>query len=499
VKRVYYLLPALLLVGACHKQTKEIPYEAVPVSRRDIVVTAEASGAINPDTVVEVKSKASGEILAVNVQTGDYVKQGTLLVQVDQRIPANDVKTALATLAVDSAQLNNAKAQLNRQQELYRANAVTQQDLETAQLAVAQANASVVRDNIAYQNAEIALGDTKVLAPIDGTVIEQDVQRGTVISSPTNSASGGSVLLKLADLSLVQVKTMVDETDVAKLSPGQEADVSVTAYPNQVFRGTVLKIEPQADTIQNVTMFPVDIGIDNRRNMLKPGMSADVRVQVASRTNVLAVPNGALRTDRDVASAASVLGISQDQLTTMLADAQKASTTQQRAAADTGTQPQLDNHGDTSAMRGGAAGQMMASRGNGQRDTTGGANRGRNGGGRGRFGGGGRGGRGGNGANNYLFGGRYIVFALRDGKPTPVYVQTGVTDLDYSEVLSGLTQGDSVLMLPSASMIQQQQQMQQRMSRNSGLPGQSSANSTSTGNRGSSGGGGGGGRGGRGG
>ncbi len=488
------LLPCLALAGACHKQVKELPYEAVPVTRRDISVTAEASGAINPDTVVEVKSKASGEILSVNVQTGDYVKQGTLLVQVDQRIPSNDVKTAEATLQVDSANLSNSQAQLHRQQELFNAKAVTQQDFESAQLAVAQAHASVVRDNISLQNAEIELGDTKVLAPIDGTVIEQDVQRGTVISSPTNSASGGSVLLKLADLSLVQVKTWVDETDVGKLAPGQEADVSVTAFPNRVFKGSVLKIEPQADTIQNVTMFPVDIRIDNHNNLLKPGMSADVRIQVASRNNVLAVPNGALRTERDVASAASVLGISQDELTTMLADAQKQSATQQRPASDTGTQPQLGNQGGAPAAPGQpGAGAMMGNAGNsgnggGQGDTSG-ANRGRGrfGGGRGGRGGGGGGrGRGGNGSN-YQFGGRYIVFALRNGKPTPVYVQTGVTDLDYSEVMSGLSQGDSVLLLPSASLIQQQQQMQQRMSRNSGLPGQTTSGNSSSNSSGTSG------------
>ncbi len=334
----------------------------------------------------------------------------------------------------------------------------------------------------------ITFGDTQVLAPISGTVIAQDVQRGTVISSPTNSASGGSVLMELADLSLVQVKTYVDETDVGKLSPGQEADVSVAAFPNHTFRGSVLKIEPQADTIQNVTMFPVDIRINNQDGLLKPGMSADVRVQVVSRPNVLAVPNGALRTDRDVGSAAQVLGISPGDLTTMLADAQKASAAQpQPAASDTGTQTQLgagqgggagapsdtSNRGRSARMGGGQPGAGRADSG------IPGQFRGRGG-----RGGRGRGNRGGNGGanNNFLYGGRYIVFALRDGKPTPVYVQTGVTDLDYSEVLSGLAQGDSVLLLPSASLIQQQQQMQQRMSRNSGLPGQTSAGNTSSGN-----------------
>src|SRR5262249_36547105 len=157
--------------------------------------------------------KASGEILDVKVQTGDVVKRGTLIIQVDQRIPLNDVAQAKAALQVDSAQLANARMNFKRQQDLFAAKAATQQEYEAAQLQVSVTNAAVVRDQIQLQNAQITLDDTKVLAPIDGTVIEQQVQRGTVISSPTNSASGGTVLLTMADLGLVQVKTWVDETD----------------------------------------------------------------------------------------------------------------------------------------------------------------------------------------------------------------------------------------------------------------------------------------------
>ena len=420
----------LVLFGACHKPAPLPVYQAVAVQKRDIIVTAQASGAINADTVVQVKSKASGEILDIKVQTGDLVKRGTLMLQVDQRIPANQVATARATLQVDSAQLANARSQLKRQQELFAARAVTQQELEQAQLAVAQANASVVRDGIALDDATISMGDTEVRAPITGTVIEQTVQRGSVISSPTNSASGGTALLTMADLSQVQVKTWVDETDIGKIHQGMDADVTVAAFPNRPFRGTVAKIEPQADTIQNVTMFPVLVSIDNRDNLLKPGMNADVKMAVGSRSGVLAIPNAALRTERDVASAASVLGIAPADLTQMLADAKRVMTDATAQKADTGTGVPLPNGG-----RGGK--------------------------------GGGRGGK-----SDFSFCGRFIVFAIRTGKPMPVYIQTGLTDLDYSEVKLGLFESDSVLLLPSASLVQQQAQMQARMSQNSGLPGQ---------------------------
>ena len=416
----------LVLLGACQKPVPAPVYQAVPVTRRDIIVTAQASGAINPDTTVQVKSKASGEILDIKVQTGDVVKHGTLIVQVDQRIPANDVAQAQATLQVDSAQLANAKAQYNREKELFAAKAVTQQELEQAQLTVSVANAAAVRDGIALENAKISLGNTQVLAPITGTVIQLAVQRGTVISSPNSSASGGTVILTMADLGLVQVKTWVDETDVGKLHPGQRAEVIVAAYPNRPFKGKVLKVEPQADTIQNVTMFPVDISIDNKEGLLKPGMNADVRIAVGRRLNVLAVPNAALRTEKDVASAGMVLGINPADLQQMLTDAKATFADQLAQKADTGAQAQLPKPG------------------------------------------GGRGGRGG----DYSFGGRYIVFAQKNGKATPVYIQTGLTDLDYSEVNIGLAEGDSVLLLPSASLVESQQQLQQRIRRFSGLPGQ---------------------------
>ena len=221
--------------------------------------------------------------------------------------------------------------------------------------------------------------------------------------------------------------------------------MTVAAFPNRPFKGEVLKIEPQADTIQNVTMFPVDIRIDNRDGLLKPGMNADVRIAVGQRSNVLAVPNAALRTERDVASAGSVLGIGATDLQQMLADAKKIFTDQMAARADTGAQGQLPQGGAAAPVDtlGGGKGR----RGAGNGDTANAAGRGRRGagnggsnasmpggngamaggtapgaspaggGGGGRRGGGG-GGRGGRGGGDYSAGGRYIVFANKNGKPT---------------------------------------------------------------------------------
>jgi HlyD family secretion protein len=277
--------------------------------------------------------------------------------------------------------------------------------------------------------------------------------------------SGGTTLLKMANLDLVQVNTLVDETDVGKIQPGQDATITVDAYPNRTFEGTVLKIEPQAQTQQNVTVFPVLVRIHNEDGLLRPGMNTEVEIHVGQREGVLAVPNAALRTPRDVSSAAQVLGLAPDQVQRQLAasagQAASSSGASPRTTDDAGGAADSSRHGspdstrrvipdsarramrDSLRARGGAPGGFTA----GQRA----------------FGGAGRRNRG-----TDASGGRYIVFVKRNGAPTPAWIRTGLTDLDYSEVIRGLEQGDSVYVLPSASLVQSQQDMRQRMNQITG-------------------------------
>ena len=146
----------------------------------------------------------------------------------------------------------------------------------------------------------------------------------TVISSATSNVGGGTVLLRMANLDTVQVRAQVDETDIGKIQPGMDVSILVDAYPGRPFEGKVLKIEPLAVTQQNVTMFPVLVRIANRQGLLKPGMNAEVEMHVGNREGVLAVPNAALRTTRDVASAAMVLNLDQETVDQQLASAREA-------------------------------------------------------------------------------------------------------------------------------------------------------------------------------
>jgi HlyD family secretion protein len=303
------LAVSTLGAGACKKAQTAVPYQRIPVEQRDIIVTATASGVIQPILTLSVKSKASGEILEMPVQTGDEVEKGKLLARIDPRIPQSNLSQAQASLDVARAQLDNALAQLKRSQALYQSQSITQAGYDSSQLGAATARSAVVTAQANLQTAKDAMADTHVSSPVTGMVLEVDAVLGTVISSPVNDVGGGTVILKIANLDTVQVSALVDETDVGKVQPGMTVTITVDAFPNRTFNGSVLKIEPQAQVTQNVTMFPVQVNILNPEHLLKPGMNTEVQIHIGQRQGVLAVPNAALRTPRDIASAASVLGL----------------------------------------------------------------------------------------------------------------------------------------------------------------------------------------------
>jgi HlyD family secretion protein len=496
VKTQAWWITALLAgVIACGKTQKPQMYEAVAVQRRNLVVSASAAGAIEPVLTVDVKSKASGEIIGMNVQTGDDVKSDQLLATIDPRIPRNNLAQAQANLQVAEAQLANAKAQLARSDTLYKAQAITEAEYENAKLSYANANAAVIRARSDLENARDRMNDTRLRAPLAGTIIAKNVELGTVISSPTTDVGGGTLLFKMANLDTVQIRTLVDETDIGKVQPGMLATITVDAYPNRPFEGSVLKIEPQATVQQNVTMFPVLVRIANPNHLLKPGMNTEVEIHVGRRDSVLAIPNAALRTQRDVGSAAQVLGLDPEQVQQQLAaGARPQAPAQSRDSASLGGAParrdSTAQRGDSSAAAPAAGNTMTTPDGRTIQLPPGvteaqvrSAFQKRMSGQplsadeqkamqamRAAFQRGGGGGGGGI-RRNTGEPTNYIVFTLDKGKPKPVQIRTGLTDLDYVEVVSGLSEQDTVLVLPSASLINAQRDMQQRMRNIGGIPG----------------------------
>ena len=489
-------LATVVALWGCEEEVPPPVYQLIPVTTRDIVVSASAAGAIEPITTVEVKSKASGEIIAVLVETGDVVVPGQRLIRVDQRVPENARIQAEADLDVAQAELTNTNSQLRRSEELFKTQSITEQEYDNARLAAANARARLVRAQRSFEDAKIAWEDTDVRASVAGVVIERNVEVGTVISSATSNVGGGTVLLRMANLDTVQVRAQVDETDIGKIQPGMDVSILVDAYPGRPFEGKVLKIEPLAVTQQNVTMFPVLVRIANRQGLLKPGMNAEVEMHVGNREGVLAVPNAALRTTRDVASAAMVLGIDEETVNQQLAQAREAAQGGQASLGGTTatdstpsniyrtrdgreiklpegiTAQQVDalfakmrSGGGPSALS--AEEQTLFQR---MRSAMGGM-------------GGGQGGQRQSSTSAALGGGDYIVFVMRNGEPTAIPIRTGLTDLDYSEVTRGLTAQDTVLILPSASLVQAQQEWANRMNRMTGggaVPGMQRSSTTTT-------------------
>ena len=485
-------LPLLILLG-CEKAAEPVAtavYDAAPIETRSIQVTVDASGIIEPESTVEVKSKASGEVLTVHAETGDVVQAGALLVEIDKRTPRNSVAQAQAALAAAQARRRIAETQMQRAESLFKTQTLTQADFEQTQLEFANSESQVVSTTVQVENARITLEDTDVRAPITGTVIEKTVEPGIVISSPTQAVSGGTVLMKMADLTSVQVRTRVDETDIGKIKPGMPTRVTVAAYPNQPFDGEVLKIEPQAIVEQNVTMFAVLIKISNTGGLLKPGMNAEVQIRIASRDGVPVVPTAALRAESDVLLTAQMLGVDAEQLRKEIWP---------NAAGEGAAQPKnvLSLNGRQIELPAGVTAEqvqaLMAKRRGGQELTAeertlmrsvfpqapGGRAGAGGGAGPGGFGGGPPGGFGGGfggGAapasapanSDYLFGGDYWVVAVRGNETIPVAVKTGLTDLEYSEIVTGLQPGDRVLLLPSSSLFEQQERLQQFISQRFG-------------------------------
>jgi HlyD family secretion protein len=456
-----------LIAAACAEEQASRPFQVVAAKVQTLAVSAEAAGIIEPVTTVEIKSKASGEILDLPVETGDVVEQGQLLVQVDQVDARQGLAQAQADLEVARARLKIAESQLDRADRMLEQEIISDQDYEQAELEHANSKAQLVRAEAALETARERMSETTIRAPIAGTIIARTVEVGNVISSATQVVGGGTLLMTMADLSEVQVRTLVDETDIGRVQPDMLADIAVEAYRDRSFQGQVLKIEPQAEVTQNVTMFPVIIRIANREGLLKPGMSAEVVIEVAGTENAVTVPTQAVHPTADARDVADLaLGIDGQSFERLL-----AANTPQEAAAQGNPAAASDGHSEQGLSREQAQRLMEKMRSGEQltpeeqRQLNELRRRFESGGGMGGMG------QGSQRRNNGQMPG--VVFVLRGAQIVPVAVQVGVTDWEDIEVISGLQEGDSVCMLPTASLLREQAEMLERFQRfrGSGVPG----------------------------
>ena len=423
------------------------------VDRRDIEVVAEAAGRLEPVQVVEVKSNASGEVLQVQADTGDVVAQGTLLAEIDPRDVQSAVDQAAADYESAQVRLTTARAEQRRAERLLEAGLTSRQEAEQTADAAATARAALVRAQTALRLAREKRQDVTIQAPIAGTIIDRGVEPGQIIASATSNVSGGTTLFQMADLSQMQVRANVDEIDIGQVKVGQEAAVTVEAYPGRTFSGSVAKIEPQAIVEQNVTMFPVLIQIENREGLLKPGMNAEVTLRVARREDAVAVPNNAVVSPRDARAAAEVLGVDPARLQAAAAPSGAGPTG--AAGATPAELPARCRELWAKAREGGGPQALSADERIQLQEC-----RQRRGGGDGASG---RrsSGEAGAGAGSGRRPG--IVFVQTPGGPEPRRVALGLSDWEYTEVVAGLEPGEKVLLVSVAQLQKRQQEQSQRM------------------------------------
>ena len=413
---------------------------------RDITVSVSATGILQPVKIVEIKSKASGEILEMPVEMGDFLEAGALIAQIDTRILDQELKQVGADYESAEIRLQIAQRQFVRAESLHAEDLISENDFETSQQNFTSAESQFIRAEASLELARERLEDTTVTAPISGTIIAKTVEQGQIIASSTNNVSGGTVLIQMADLSELEIRTLVDEIDIGNVKAGLRIESTVEAFASMSFEGEVRKIEPQAVVQQSVTTFPVLSRIDNSDGLLLPGMNADVSIIIKERSNVLTVSNEAVRSPEDAREVIQLLGLDapvdvlQSSLVTSLENPTQPASASMREPGDLANGNSDNGHADSreTVTKAHPVGDISGDNDSRQEPA--------------------------------------VVFVLDiDGRFHAREIVTGVRDWETSEVLAGLEEGEELVLLPSTSLLRSQQEIRDRFARQNtvvSLPGQ---------------------------
>ncbi len=314
MKRAIIVLLIIAAIGAgagayyMRRNGNEIQVNTLPVTRGDLVDTVGATGAVQAVTTVTVGSQVSGNISELHADFNSIVHKGQVIAKLDPSLFEAQLQQAQANLNQARANLNKAKSDLDRskvqlldsQQKFKRAKELaakqleTQSDLDAAKIAVdtaqaslqsqqatvVQAEAAVSQSEASVNQNQVNLDHTIIEAPIDGIITQRSVDVGQTVAA---SMSAPTLFIIAADLTKTQISANIDEADVGRIRPGQTVTFRVDAYPGEQFEGTVSQIRLQPVVVQNVTTYGTIIDVPNPELKLKPGMTANLRVQIAKR------------------------------------------------------------------------------------------------------------------------------------------------------------------------------------------------------------------------
>ncbi len=264
-----------------------------------LVSTVSASGVVRPATEVQISSNIPGTIERLPVSEGDTVKEGELLVQLEQQEYQAALSRAQAALDLAQAALTQSRAQFERAEQLFEQELISRQQFEAAQTQFLTDQARVREAQASVQQARRQLEQTTITSPITGTITDLNAEAGEqVITGSTNIP--GTVLMVVSDLSEMQVQAQVSEAEVARINKGQSAVIEVEAFPGRTFEGEVQEVgyspQQQDPTAQGAVNYSVRVGFQDTVSALKPGMTAYVDIITARADSVLMVPIQAVLT-----------------------------------------------------------------------------------------------------------------------------------------------------------------------------------------------------------
>lgn len=286
------LLLALAVLSCSGRGDKNQNYRTEKVGRGTVTMTVTATGTLSAVTTVQVGSQVSGVIARLYADFNSRVEKGQLLAELDPTPFEAQVEQRRADLTRSQVQTEDAKIKYDRQRRLVESGLTAQADVDAAEAQYKSARAQVAQSQAALSQALTNLRYTKIISPIEGVVVDRQYDVGQTVAASFQAPT----LFQIAqDLTKMQVQADVDQSDIGRVKVGQVARFNVDAYPDEEFRGRISQIRYNALVNQNVVTYPVILEVANPEGRLRPKMTANVTIDVASVPNVLRIPNAALR------------------------------------------------------------------------------------------------------------------------------------------------------------------------------------------------------------
>lgn len=277
-------------------------YRTAAVQRGDIESTVSATGSLGAVTTVQIGTQVSGQISAIYVDFNSKVTKGQLIARIDPTLQQQAVADAQAGVSRAQATLTQTKLEYDRNKLLHDQKIVTDPEFNSAQLNYQLARANATSAQIALDKARQNLSYTSIYSPIDGIVVERDMDVGQTVAA---SLSAPQLFVIAKDLSQMQILATVDESDIGQIKNDQPVSFTVQAYAGRTFTGSVRQVRINSTTVNNVVNYTAVVAVANPEGKLLPGMTATVKFLVGSASDALSVPNAALRFKPAIAAGAT--------------------------------------------------------------------------------------------------------------------------------------------------------------------------------------------------